>query len=366
MQQFISFIIKETQHILRDKRSLMILFIMPIVQLLMFGYALTNELKNADIAVLDKAANSKSQQLIRKLVSSSYFSLSLNLRSDEEILETLRSGKAKEVIVIPSDFGRNSGNMDNEEIQLILDSSDPNFANLIESYTRSIIMSYLQEEMGISVSPIETKIVMQFNRELKSAFMFVPGLMALILTLISAFMTSISITREKELGTMEILLVSPLNPIQIIFGKVFPYVILSFINSILILLVSVIFFHIPIAGNVLLLLAVCGIYIFLVLALGILVSTITSSQQVAMMFSLVGLLLPTILLSGFIFPIENLPKLLQIFSFAVPARWFVYIVKAIMIKGTNFIYLIDEIAILVGMAVFYMIISLKKFKIRLD
>jgi len=239
---------------------------------------------------------------------------------------------------------------------------------MLTAYTTSIIQDFNREMTKTVQTPlnINTEIKMYDNEELKSVFMFVPGLMALILMLVSAMMTSISITKEKEFGTMEILLASPLKPFQIIFGKVTPYLLISFINIIVILLMAGLVFGMPVRGSMILLLAECTLFAITALAIGILISTITSSMQVAMMISLVGLMLPTILLSGFVFPVENMPVILQYFSAIIPARWFIVIVKGIMLKGVGLEILWKETLILSGMAFLLLAVSIKKFKIRLE
>lgn len=367
MNRFLSFILKEMRHIIRDKRSLAILFLMPIIQLLIFGFAMTNELKNVDIAVLDNANDEYSAGLIQKLGSTSYFNIVQDLKSETEIYPILRKGEVREVVVIEQRFGRNLEKYGKGEVQLIIDAMDPNYGEMLNNYTSSIIADFTRElnpEMA-QTAIITTQVKMQYNPQLHSSYMFIPGLMALILTLISAFMTSISITKEKELGTMEILLVSPLNPAQIILGKVIPYVLLSILNVIIILAASLFIFGIPIIGSLSLLMLISFIYICLALCLGILISTVTNSQQVAMMLSLVGLMLPTILLSGFIFPLESLPLFLQGFAKIIPASWFVHAVKGIMLKGSGFQELLPDFTVLCGMTIFFVVLSIKKFEIRL-
>jgi ABC-2 type transport system permease protein len=212
---------------------------------------------------------------------------------------------------------------------------------------------------------IVTETRMMFNEQLKGVYMFVPGIMAMILILISALLTSISIVREKELGTMEVLLVSPLRPIQIIVGKVMPYVLLSIINAAVIIIVGAVVFGMPVKGSILLLFAECTLYIIVSLSLGIFISTSTNSQQMAMLMSMFMLMLPTILLSGFIFPIANMPKILQVLCQVMPPRWFIVIIKNIMLKGTGFYYVWFETIILILMACVFIFLSYKKFKIRL-
>ena len=254
------------------------------------------------------------------------------------------------------------------DIQLLADASDANTANLVVSYTSAIINDFMMREgmEDSKVMRIIPEIRMMYNESLAGAFMFVPGVMALILMIVSALMTSITITREKELGTMETLLVSPLMPFQIILGKVTPYVLLSFINAITIVAMGYFVFGLPVHGNLALLLLECLLFISVALSLGIFISTMVETQQLAMFFSLMILLLPTILLSGFIFPVENMPLLLQWLSYIVPAKYFIIIVKSIMLKGTGLAFIWKESLILIGMCLFFIGMSVRRFKIRLE
>jgi ABC-2 type transport system permease protein len=240
------------------------------------------------------------------------------------------------------------------------------------NYAQAIIKTYQLEKMGKSAGEIkmplaiQTEIKMLYNPSMKSVYMFVPGVMTIILMLVSAMMTSIAITKEKELGTMEILLVSPLKPTLIVVGKVVPYLLLAFINALVILALGKFMFGMPINGSVTLLLAICTLFVITALSLGILISTITDSQQVALMFSLMGLMLPTIILSGFLFPIENMPVPLQMISHIIPAKWFIIILKNVMLKGVGWAYIWKETLILIGMTLFFIVVSVRNFKIRLE
>jgi ABC-2 type transport system permease protein len=368
MNRFKGFLIKEFYHIFRDFRTLLILFGMPVAQILLFGFAITNEIRDVKIAIFDKSKDNITHEISNKLLSSGYFILYDNLQSKKDIEPEFRKGIIKEVIVFEENFSENLYKEGKANIQLIVDASEPNLANMIVGYTSSILMDY-QGEIAKSnnIKPaINTEIKMRYNPNLKSVFMFVPGLMSVILLLVSALMTSISITKEKEMGTMEVLLVSPLNPLQIIIGKVIPYLILAFINAFIILGLAQFVFGVPIAGNTILLILESTLFVIVSLSLGILISTVSNNQQTAMMASLGGLMLPTIILSGYIFPIENMPYLLQLLSNIVPARWFITIVKGIMLKGSSFGYIMKETLVLVGMALFFILLSVKKFKIRLE
>lgn len=363
------FIKKEFFHIFRDIRSMVILFGMPIVQVLLFGFAITTEIKDVHIAILDNSKDAVSREITNKLVSSGYFILDGYLDSNNQIEEEFKKGNIKEVVVFEQDFAAKLKREGEANIQLVLDASDPNTANLINSYSSGIISTYsakLMQQSGKMPMMINTSTKMLYNEELRSVFMFVPGVITVILMLVSAMMTSISITREKEVGTMEAILVSPLKPIQIIIGKVSPYVLLSFINLITILVLAKFVFLMPIQGNIVLLLLESVLFIVMALALGILISTVSKSQQQAMLMSMFALMLPTILLSGFIFPIENMPVILQLISNIMPPRWFIIIIKDIMLKGVGIEYFWKETLILIGMTLFFIGMSVKKFKLRLE
>lgn len=367
MKSFWGFVKKEFIHIFRDKRSMIVLFGIPILQMILFGFVITNDIKDIKIAVLDKSNDNISNKIINKITSSGYFINVQKLDNEKQIEEAFKEGKVKEVIVFESSFQKNFEKENSANIQLIADATDVNMANLVTSYTMGIIQSFVNAENADIKMPlkISTETRMYYNENLESVYMFVPGTMAMILMLISAFMTSISIVREKESGTMEILLVSSLKPYQIIIGKVIPYVLLSFFNAVSILVLSNFVFGLPIQGNIAFLLLECLVFIIMALSLGIFISTITDSLQTAMMLSMFVLMLPTILLSGFIFPIENMPVALQWFCQLMPPRWFIVIIKNIMLKGTGFETVWFETSVLLFMTVFFLLLSVKKFQIRL-
>jgi ABC-2 type transport system permease protein len=368
MKQLRSFIIKEFFHIFRDPRTMLILFGIPVAQLLIFGTVIKNEIKDVRIAIYDQSKDETTQQITNKLLSSGYFVLVDNLQNTSGIEETFRKGKVKEIIVFESNFGEKLIKEGTAQVQLIADASDPNMARLAVSYTRGIINDYVQkmnpnQELPMQIQP---EVRMYFNEEMKSAYMFVPGTMALILMLISAMMTSISITREKELGTIEILLVSPLKPAHIIIGKVLPYLLLSIVNAFVIVLIGLFVFGVPITGSFILLMLETILFILMALCLGILISTMAKSQMTAMFISMIVLMLPTILLSGFIFPIENMPEILQWLSHIMPARYFIAIIRGIMLKGVGMAFIWKETLILIGMTLLFVAMSVRKFKIRLE
>ncbi|WP_339902719.1 ABC transporter permease [uncultured Cyclobacterium sp.] len=368
MKRFIGFVRKEFYHIYRDKRSLFILFGMPIAQILLFGFAIANEINKVEIAFLDQAKDATTIEIINKMASSKYFSINRYLAAESEVEGVFKEGKVKAVINFEKDFGEKLVKRGKATIQLVADATDPNTANSITNYILSIVQQYNQSINLHQVGgpQVLTQTHMAFNPELKSVFMFVPGVMTIILMLVSAMMTSISIAKEKELGTMEILLVSPLKPFQVILGKVVPYILLSIINAIIIVLLSIFIFKMPVQGSLILLGTESVLFILTSLSLGILISTIAKTQQTAMMISLMGLMLPVILLSGFIFPIGSMPLPLQIISNIIPAKWFILIIKGIMLKGVGMAFIWKETLILIGMTLFFIGISTYKYKIRLE
>lgn len=367
MKRFLSFVKKEFYHIFRDKRTLIILFGIPFSQVLLFGFVITNELRNVNIAIWDKSNDEITQQITNKIISSGFFSLEERINKKDDIEKVFKKGKIREVIVFEENFAKTLKKEKSANIQLIADASDANSANMIILYTSGIIMNYTASiNQNINI-PMQIKVNerMLYNEALKDVYMFVPGIMAMILMLVSAMMTSISVAREKETGTMEIILVSPLNPIQILLGKVTPYVALSFLNAVTIIALGYFVFGMPILGSLTLLLAETMLFIILALSLGILISTAAPNQQVAMFISMFALMLPTILLSGFIFPIENMPKILQWVAALMPPKYFIIILKNIMLKGSGIAYIWKETLILSLMTIFFIALSAKKFKIRL-
>ncbi|MFC2098226.1 ABC transporter permease [Bacteroidota bacterium] len=367
MKRFRGFVIKEFNHILRDFRTLLILFGLPAVQLLIFGYVVSNELKDIHIAVFDQSKDRHSRDITNKIISSGYFIFEGYLENTHQIEEKFREGNIKQVIIFEPDFGRKLVSEKSADIQLLADASDANTANLVVSYTSAIIQDYMRDfrQAGGKMQVIP-EIRMLYNEDMAGAYMFVPGVMALILMIVSALMTSITITREKELGTMETLLVSPLRPMQIVIGKVTPYVVLSFVNAVTIVAMGYFVFGLPVHGSLGLLLLECLLFISVALSLGIFISTMVETQQMAMFFSMMILMLPTILLSGFIFPVENMPEILQWVSYIVPAKYFIIIVKSIMLKGTGITFIWKETLVLVFMMLFFIGNSVRRFKTRLE
>lgn len=367
MKQFLAFVRKEFFHVLRDRKTLFILFGMPVVQILIFGFALTNEVKNARIMVVNLSGDAATQRLITRIDASRYFDVVSYARNTQNLEQVFKAGTVQMAVVFQPDFYNRMIHQREVTIQVVADASDPNTATTLTNYLTAIVQDYQRELSRENNLPlrIQPEIRMLYNPQLKGAPNFVPGVMALVLMLVCVMMTAVSIVREKETGTMEILLVSPFKPMLVIVAKAVPYFILSLVNVGSILLLSVFVLDLPVQGSVWLLFAASMLFIATCLSLGIFISVKTNSQQVAMLISLMGMLLPTVLFSGFMFPIENMPLPLQLFSNIVPAKWFYLLVKTIMIKGLGFTAIWKESLILAGMTLFFLLISLKNFNIRL-
>lgn len=367
MKQFLSFVKKEFHHIFRDKRTMFILLFMPVVQIIIFGFALTNEVKNSKIAVWDQSKDVATASLVAQLEASRYFEVEQTISAPGQVEKVFQEGKVKLVLVIPPHFNDDLQHFNKAPVQLLADASDPNVANTLTNYASAIIMDYQQRitqerKLPYTITP---EIRMLYNPELKGAYNFVPGVMAMVLLLVCTMMTAITIVREKEMGTMEVMLVSPMKPFRIVLAKAVPYLLLSSINITSILLLSKYVLDVPINGSLLLLVGESFLFTLVSLSLGLLISAGAESQQTAMFISLIGMFLPTVMLSGFMFPVENMPLPLRTVSNIVPAKWFYIIVKSVMIKGTGLHTVWKETLILVGMLFFFLGLAIKKFKIRL-
>ncbi len=368
MKVFIAFVKKEFFHILRDKRTLFILLGMPIAQVLLFGYAVTNEFKGANITVFDQSKDEVSQELISRMEASGHFDMVGGIETQEDIHEAFKEGVIKLAIIIPPGLSEEFYEEGNAPIQFIADGTDPNTATMLINYATMMLRQFQMEKQEATGMPfsinVETQMV--YNPAMKSVYMFVPGVMTMILLLISALMTSLTLAREKELGTMELLLVSPLHPLLIIIGKVTPYILLSMIIGLFILGMGVFVFGVPVIGSLLLLSLVSILFIITSLSLGIFISSRTNNQQTAMLLSMIGLMMPTMLLSGFIFPIESMPWLLQGITYIIPAKYFIIILKDVMLKGSDITFIWKEVMFLTVVAFVFLGLSLKSFKLRLE
>jgi len=352
MKQFFSFIIKETKHIVRDKRTMLMLFGMPIVMMLLFGFAVTNDVKNIRVVIVTSNSDYATQQVVNRLAASEYFKITKVVDTPAEAEQVIRAQKADIAVVFAQDFAsRKSG------YQLMIDATDPNMAQQWTTYANAVINNY---ENDI----VNTKLL--YNPQMKSAYNFVPAIMGTLLMLVCAMMTSISIVREKEKGTMEVLLVSPIRPIMIVVAKVIPYLVLAFAILIVILLMSTFVLDVPIQGSLFSIFFVSTIYILLALSLGLLVSTIAKTQLMALLISAMVLMTPIIMLSGMMFPIESMPKILQYVSAVVPTRYYISAMRKLMIMGVGIEQIYYEVIVLIGMFATLLILSLAKFNKRLE
>lgn len=364
MNQFISFVIKETKHIVRDRRTMLILFGMPVVMMLIFGFAITTDVRNVKVSVVTAVMNPRIQQVVQRIDASEYFVVTHTVSNTQEAKQLLADHQADMAIVFSNDFA-NERYSEQASVQFLVDYTDPNMAEQRVSYIQQIIMDELRSQQTAQQQAIaNTKLL--YNPQMKSAYNFVPGIMGMLLMLICAMMTSVSIVREKERGTMEVLLVSPVKPLYIMIAKTVPYFVLSIFILISILLISKFILAVPIEGSVITILAVSLLYIVLALALGMLISVVSQTQVVALLISGMLLIMPSTMLSGMIYPIESMPTVIQYISTIVPTRWYVSAIKKVMIMGVGVNMIYEELIIMLGMTLLFLGIALKKFKIRLS
>ena len=366
MHRLQNFIHKEFLHIFRDFRTLIIVFGIPAAQIIIFGTVISMDLHEAGIAVVDQSHDELTTRIIERFEASKFFSIKRTLNSVSEAEDAFRNGQVKEVLVFESGFSARLQRQGEAEISIIADGSEPNIGRQVAAYSEALVADFNRDLIHTARMKIIPTGRMVYNPSQENEYMFVPGLMTLILMLICALMTSITIAREKEFGSMEILLVSPLRPIHIILGKVIPYLALAFADVLLILTMANFVFGLPVKGSLSLLLFESILYIGLALSLGILISTVSKTMQQAMFISLIGLMLPSILLSGFIFPLENTPRFYQVISMLMPPRWFIIIIKNIMLKGTGIQYIWKETLVIIVMTACFIGLSAKQFRLRLE
>ena len=352
MKQFISFVIKEAKHILRDKRTMLILFGIPVVLMLLFGFAITTDVKNVRTVVVTSQMDHLTQAAVERLAQSEYFTITQTVSTPQEAERLIRSQKADMGMVFSHDFASKK-----DGIQLIVDGSDPNMATQWTNYAQGVLAN-------MQGSMVNSK--MLYNPQMKSAYNFVPAIMGMLLILVCAMMTSISIVREKEKGTMEVLLVSPVRPLMVIIAKAVPYLVLAFAILITILLMARYVLGVPLQGSIAWILAISTLYILLALSLGLLISNIAQTQLVALLLSAMVLLMPVLMLSGMMFPIESMPKILQWISIVIPPRYYIEAMRKLMIMGVGVGEVMKEIAILGSFTTFFLILALMKFNTRLE
>ena len=360
-----AFIVKEMRHILRDRQTLTILLLLPLAMVVLFGFALRNDITDVRVAIVDPAPDPATIALRDRFAGNPRFSIVAISPTNVGVEPLFRRGDADMALEFPSGFGESLARGTPARLLLIGDASDPNTASMMAAYAGAVIAGY-QSAIGATGQSIQIvpQFRMKYNPTLESVNLFVPGLIALVLTLITALMTAISLSREKERGTLEILLVSPLRPWQIILGKVLPYLLLAFGNVVTALLAAWAVFHVPFRGSLILLLVSSVLYSMVGLALGVLIAALTSSQRAAMLGALVGTMLPNTLLSGMIFPIASLPGWLRPITYLAPARWFIVIARGIMLRGVGVAYLWKELVVLTVMLVLLFGAAVRSFSAR--
>ncbi len=401
MKQFISFVIKEARHILRDKRTMLILFGMPIVEMLLFGFAISTDVRNVRTVVVLSSVDRQVQRMVEKLGANEYFDILYKVRTTAEAERLIRDQKADIALAFLSEERRAKseewGGKNGEAggiVQVITDGTDPNMAQMYANYATQILDKVKSEERRVKNSnaspavfssgiqaegqensslfvlhsslPFTLRSSLLFNPQMRSSYNFVPGIMGIILILICAMMTSISIVREKERGTMEVLLVSPVRPLMIITAKAVPYLLLAFVILTGILLIAKYALMVPLAGSLFWIYAVSGIYILLALSLGLLISTVAKTQLVALLMSAMMLMMPCILLSGMIYPVESMPRILQYVSAVIPPRYYITAMRKLLVMGVGVDKVLPEIAVLSAMTAVLLTTALLKFKKRLE
>ncbi|MBO4542003.1 MAG: ABC transporter permease [Bacteroidales bacterium] len=361
MKGFKAILVKECRHIIRDPKVLVAVLLMPVVLVLLFGYTIKNEINNARFAVLDNSKSVFSRQIINDISSSNYFSLKTIINDNSQIEKAFQSDNVRIVFVFPENFEENLKRNQKADIQMIVDASDLNVATTLVSYAQQILDKSIQDRhVAVQMQPIDVRVKMQYNPQLESAYMFIPGNIALIMVLVTTLMTSIAISKERERGTWRLLAITPSNQLMIVLGKIIPYMCISLICTVLVIVLGIVIFDMPMRGNVALLILLCFLFMLTACALGVLISVLTNTQQVAMLTCMLGFFLPTLLLSDFLFPIENMPVPLQILSHIFPAKWFILAMRDIMVKGAGFELVWLPVTILLGMTIVLLGLSVWK------
>ena len=366
MSALLGLLRKEIYHILRDRRTLAVVVLMPVVQVLLFGYAIRTDVEDVGIAIVDPSPDATTLSIRNRLLGTPRFRLASVQATDRALDSLFQVGAASVAIEFQARFADRLARGLPAGVLIVTDAADPNGSTVRQTYVSAVLQAWQIDQGHGAPLRIDSDVRSRFNPTGESSNLFVPGLMALILTIISALMTALSLTREKETGTMEALLVSPLRPAEIIIGKVAPYLAIGFVSVVAVLVEAHVVFHVPVHGSIVLLLAEGLLYILVSLSLGILISARTSSQRLAMMITIVGTMLPTLMLSGFIFPIESMPTVLQWISIAMPARWFVSVARGIMLVGVGLEYLWPQTLVLGVMAVVLLVLSTRSFHVRLE
>jgi ABC-2 type transport system permease protein len=368
MKRILAVARKETRHILRDPRSLAVAIAMPLMMVVLYGYAIDMELKHLTVAFLDQDHTPASLDLRLEMTSSNFITPVESLTHRDEIEPGFRQSRFRAVVIIPEGYALKLANRLESPVQILVDGADGSTAAVVDNYLQAAIARFNRKlsnvAFGVETLPIEPQTRILFNPQLISAHFIVPGLVALVLVMICALLTSIAIARERETGTLEQILTTPVAPSQVIIGKVLPYIGIGAVDAALILAVGRFVFDVPMNGSWWVLSAYTLLYIIISLALGLLISTFAKTQQVAMIAALMGTLLPTLLLSGFIFSISSMPWILQQFSRIIPATYYLVIIRGLMLKGQLWFPL--ETAVLTFLSILILSVATIRFKERLD
>ncbi len=358
---------KEFIHIMRDPRSLAIVFLLPVMMILLYGYAITFDIKNITLAILDQDRSAASRRLVERLTSSDYFRVTAHLQERREIETGFMQRRMRATLVIPVDFEKGLTQRPETAIQLVVDGANANTATIAINYLKSFLLNYsLELNQGSLQPPLRIEPRVWYNPDLKSAHFIVPGLVAIIMMMICALLTSMTIARERETGTLEQIFVSPVRPAEIIVGKTAPYIVLALLDALVIIVFGGQVFGVPVAGSFILLMAFVLIFIFASLSIGVFISTRARTQQVALLAAMAGTLLPSILLSGFVFPIFAMPQVLQWLTYIVPAKYFLIQARGVMLKGVGWNYLYEPTIFLLAVGMLLLAVSVKRFKTNLE
>ncbi|MFA5928300.1 MAG: ABC transporter permease [Candidatus Margulisiibacteriota bacterium] len=353
---------KEFVHIWRDPQSLFIAVFLPVFMLFLYGYAITMDIRSIKTIISDESRTVQSRSLVQKITASGFFKADISPVSEGQVDGIFQARKAKCIIIIPNTYAHDLQDKGNVNVQVLLDASDPNAANMINNYLTTLISQFNQENNRSFRAPFALQVRFLYNPDLRSVNFFIPGLVAIIMLLLSCILTSIAVVREQENGTMEQILVSPIKPAQIIIGKVIPYLLIGFTSGLIVILTAMFWFKVPLYGSLLLIMLGMLIYVFCGLSLGLLISTIAPNLQIAFLAAIIITMLPTALLSGFLFPIESMPWLFQLISRIVPATYFVQILRGVMLKGLGFTQLLAPFSALLLISVILNVASIKKLR----
>ncbi len=356
---------KEVLHIFRDPRTLTLIFLIPVIQMVLLGYAATTDIDNIALAVLDADHTPASRALVRAYEATSYFQVTRYVETEEQLAALLDQGDVRAAMIVPRAYSEHLLGGQTVEVGFIVDGSDPTVANTVLAAALQTGQAERMGHFGVQSTGLEVRPTVWYNPGMESANFMIPALMGMLLQFLATMLSSLAIVRERELGTMEQLIVTPIRPIELVIGKTAPYVVLSFFDLLEVLAVGVFWFGVPIRGSIWLLLGLSALFLLGSLGIGILISTVTSTQQEAILLSFL-IIMPAIFLSGFFFPLEALPWGLKMLSYAIPLRYMLIIVRSIVLKGVGLAPLQNEVLILTAFCSVILIQAARRFRKSLD